>query len=81
MLRQQLLTNANDFNKKLSTIALSRLDQQEALRTMVTKVSASTVNKTSTSSGGKISLQSHKNLSFSGLVHLHSVSWWVSESL
>ena len=64
MLRQQLLTNANDFYKKLSTIALSRLDQQEALRTMVTKVSASTVNKTSTSSGGKIPLQSHKKSVF-----------------
>ena len=67
--------------KKLSTIALSRLDQQEALRSMLTKVSASGDNKTSTSSGGKIPLQSHKNLSFSGLVHLYSVSWYVRESL
>ena len=33
MLRQQLLTNENNFNKKLSIMALSRLDQQEALRT------------------------------------------------
>ena len=46
--------------KSFLNIALSRLDQQEALRAMVTKVSASTVKKTSTSSGGKIPLQSHK---------------------
>ena len=53
--------DANDFNKKLSIIALSKLDQQEALRIIVTKVSASADSKTSTSSGGKIPLQSQRN--------------------
>ena len=52
------MTNENEFNKKLSIMALSKLDQQEALRTIVKNVSTSAVIKVSTSSGSKMPLQS-----------------------